>query len=414
MKWLRGIPLVSLFPRRPAQWLGPLAVAAILALAIAALVAVSGVFSFAATTADPAGFAALVHGAFLRSTDHHADQMPAPPATLASPSMIVKGAGYYGTACAHCHGAPGFGQTPIVLAMRPRPQYLPAVAGQFSDRELFRIIKHGVNMSAMPAFPSQHRDDEVWSLVAFVRTLPRMTPAAYRKLAYGDADTLPPVILPPDDHSGSGRRYLANGRDELAPANYRRTAPAIGLDDLALRSDVTGYCSRCHTGNGRARTGGLVPDITMLDRRYFRRALLEFASGKRHSGFMFPVAAQLSSARIDALADYYTAQARRAPTPSRASPSQLALAERIARAGLDNRRTDACSNCHGVPDASPAGYPHIAGQHAGYLAARMRQFRTEAASADDPMATVAHRLDDRAIDAVAAYYAAQPAAALRQ
>ena len=55
-------------------------------------------------------------------------------------------------------------------------QALPSVVGQFTDSELFEIVDHGVKYSAMPSWPTQARDDEVWSMVAFLRQLPAGVP----------------------------------------------------------------------------------------------------------------------------------------------------------------------------------------------------------------------------------------------
>lgn len=405
----RAAHVLRFFPRSPLEWIGPLAAAALAGIALVALVLASGFYSFAASQADPAGLDTIIHSAFMRSTEHHAGGVRT-SAAFGTAADVAKGAGYFGTACAHCHGGPGLGQNPIVLSMRPRPQYLPAVLGQFDDQALFRIVKHGVKMSGMPAFPVQDRDDEVWSVVSFLRALPTLTTAQYRALAYGDADTAKPAPVPALADPFVSRPYPANGGDELAADFYRRTSPAIGFDDVAMRGDVTGYCARCHVDGGRGRAGGAIPDITLLDARYFRHALNQFATGKRHSALMLPVATQLSPAQIDALARWYAAQPKRAATPA-APGADLALGERIAVAGLNARRADACSNCHDLDRASAAAYPTIDGQHAGYLAGRMRQYRASPLSRGNPMPAIARRLDDRAIDAVSAFYGARSPAA---
>jgi mono/diheme cytochrome c family protein len=50
-------------------------------------------------------------------------------------------------------------------------------------RRAFWIIKHGIKMSAMPAWGRTLEDGEIWDLVAFVRKPPSMSPEAYRRLA---------------------------------------------------------------------------------------------------------------------------------------------------------------------------------------------------------------------------------------
>lgn len=42
---------------------------------------------------------------------------------------------------------------------------------QYSDRELFWIVKNGVRLSGMPAFGNVEPDEHIWNLVHYVRTL---------------------------------------------------------------------------------------------------------------------------------------------------------------------------------------------------------------------------------------------------
>src|SRR5690606_25016642 len=50
-------------------------------------------------------------------------------------------------------------------------------------KALFWIVKHGLKYTAMPAWPAQQRDDEVWAVTAFLVRLPELSPRAYRELA---------------------------------------------------------------------------------------------------------------------------------------------------------------------------------------------------------------------------------------
>jgi len=44
---------------------------------------------------------------------------------------------------------------------------------QYSDRELFWIVKNGIRLSGMPAFAKVESDEHIWNLVHYVRTLAR-------------------------------------------------------------------------------------------------------------------------------------------------------------------------------------------------------------------------------------------------
>ncbi|MGH8456557.1 MAG: c-type cytochrome, partial [Stenotrophobium sp.] len=48
-----------------------------------------------------------------------------------------------------------------------------------SPAEEFWMIKHGVKMTAMPAWGPTHDDAKIWGMVAFLQKLPKLTPAQY-------------------------------------------------------------------------------------------------------------------------------------------------------------------------------------------------------------------------------------------
>ena len=70
--------------------------------------------------------------------------------------------------------------------------------------------------------------------------------------------------------------------------------------------------------------------------------------------------------------------------------------------------TQVCSACHGVDGNAPnAQFPKLAGQVSGFTALQLRNYRT--GERPNPiMAAVAKPLKDSQIEAVAAYYGAQP------
>jgi mono/diheme cytochrome c family protein len=58
---------------------------------------------------------------------------------------------------------------------------------------LFWIIKNGIKMTGMASYGAVHSDDEIWTLVAFVQRLPKMTEEQYAKMeqAPGGSDSGP-------------------------------------------------------------------------------------------------------------------------------------------------------------------------------------------------------------------------------
>jgi len=131
-----------------------------------------------------------------RSIAHHAAGL-AVPADLDDPKVILKGAGQYAAMCTGCHLAPGMAESEIRPGLYPRPPVLWHM--HLDPREAFWVIKHGIKMSAMPAWGTSHDDATIWSMVAFLRELPTLTPAEYRAIV---------AKAPPDDDMDPGHMAM--------------------------------------------------------------------------------------------------------------------------------------------------------------------------------------------------------------
>ncbi|HCA27546.1 MAG TPA: cytochrome C [Betaproteobacteria bacterium] len=134
---------------------------------------------------------ALLQTARERSVAHHAATITL-PTNLDDPQLILKGAGQYAAMCIRCHLAPGTKDSELRLGLYPQPPNLSKV--NIDPRKAFWVIKHGLKMSAMPAWGMSHDDATIWSMVAFLRKLPSMTPAQYKEIV---------AKAPPDDDMGA-------------------------------------------------------------------------------------------------------------------------------------------------------------------------------------------------------------------
>ena len=122
-----------------------------------------------------------------RAIAHHARDI-AVPADLASPQRIAAGAGLYAEMCTGCHLGPGVEPSELSQGLYP-PAPALALASTRSAAQQFWIIKHGVKLSAMPAWGRTHDDMLIWDMVAFMRTLPKLTPTQFQEaLASAPAD----------------------------------------------------------------------------------------------------------------------------------------------------------------------------------------------------------------------------------
>ena len=117
-----------------------------------------------------------------RSIGVRARAVEVPP--LEDPKRVMAGAQSYAALCVGCHLAPGVTKSDIRPGLYPHPPNLAQEDTKDTQRA-FWIIKHGIKMSAMPAWGKSLDDAKVWDIVAFVRKMPDMTPETYQELSQG-------------------------------------------------------------------------------------------------------------------------------------------------------------------------------------------------------------------------------------
>ena len=98
-------------------------------------------------------------------------QRPVPEPASGASSLDSGGMTFNGD-CAFCHGQDGRTPSDVGLAMYPRvPSLASPEVQQWSDAELFWIIRNGNRYTGMGAFGKTLTDGEIWDLVRYVRSL---------------------------------------------------------------------------------------------------------------------------------------------------------------------------------------------------------------------------------------------------
>ena len=192
---------------------------------------------------------------------------------------------------------------------------------------------------------------------------------------------------------GAPAAFLACGAG-VAPA------AAGPLDQPGYVKAMT--CSACHGAAGNSRSDA-VPILAGLSPVYFKKAIEDYATGKRVSAEMEPFAKQVKLLGVDEVAAYFAAQ-RRDVTPVKADRSAVERG-RVASAQ--------CAACHGAEgqggqgDPSKLG-PAIAGQPAAYIKNQLLLFKADKRSpGDEPltkMKAILKAIPDETLGDVAAYY----------
>jgi mono/diheme cytochrome c family protein len=192
-----------------------------------------------------------------------------------NPRAVTAGRDAYTGSCAVCHGATGDGKGAFGQATYPTATDLTTHdAIEKSDAELFWITRNGLSFTGMPGFGTQYDDQEIWSIVSYLRLLQAGQPGALT------VPTPSPSQLAQADPQGDGAQrgaaiYFAqncqacHGPIGNAPGNLalrgsgetdairrgRAGMPAYGADRIsdAQLADLEAYL---RTFGGQRQSGG--------------------------------------------------------------------------------------------------------------------------------------------------------------
>lgn len=376
VRWMKAY-LIKARPGRTWLWTTAkyFAAFALLAAIGGFLGAASGLIPITASSGHWAATRWFLQFSKQRSVSTHSIGTEVP--ALDDTRMILRGAGAYETNCSACHGSPSVPRPGVAQHLTPRPPYLPTTLHNWGDAELHYIVKHGIKFTGMPAWPAQRRDDEVWSIVAFIRRLPDLDPKGYQLLANG---------VP-----------VNNGEVSLK-----------GLPEPAgLQPPLTESCVRCHGADGLGR-GSAFPKLAGQNSTYIFNSLQAYANNMRNSGVMGPVSIGLSENEMLELAQYYAALDARSPLVAAFDSEAIERGRRIALEGIPQQRVASCVSCHGPSSHSlnPA-YPSLAGQYSDYLSLQLELFKNGARGGTDYahiMRLTAERLSAQQVRDVTLYY----------
>lgn len=192
-------------------------------------------------------------------------------------------------------------------------------------------------------------------------------------------------------------------------------AQAATTGDASRGAEAAATCTACHQPDGSGKNneqGESWPRLAGLNAEYIAKQLRDYKSGERENATMKSFANMLSDQQILDVARYYSEMT---PTHGQestdASEAVLQRGQMLAERGDWSKYIVSCKSCHG-PENQGAGavFPGIAGQHARYIEAQLKAWQSETRKNDpqDLMGSIAGRLNDEDIQAVAAWLATQP------
>jgi cytochrome c553 len=158
-------------------------------------------------------------------------------------------------------------------------------------------------------------------------------------------------------------------------------------------------CSACHGQAGQS-SSDTIPILAGMTPAYFKKAIADYAAGRRPSPEMEPYAKMTTHFGVDEIAAYFAAQKRKA-TP---------IAVDAASVARGKAASAACAQCHRARGQGGAAklVPALAGQAPGYLKAQLQLFKHDQRSPGDPalrsQKALIQRIPDEALADLAAYY----------
>ena len=165
-------------------------------------------------------------------------------------------------------------------------------------------------------------------------------------------------------------------------------------------------CGACHGPDGNSPAPNF-PKLAGQGERYLTKQMHDIKDGKRTVLEMTGLLTNLSDQDLADLAAYFASQKG---SVGAADPKLVARGEKLFRGGDLEKGLPACTGCHSPNGAgiAAAGFPHLSGQHATYIAKQLTDFRKEEAGrANDGdaaiMRTIARKLSDEDIAAVSSY-----------
>jgi len=210
----------------------------------------------------------------------------------------------------------------------------------------------------------------------------------------------------------SGTAFAADAAPMAAAPETKAEVPGKPKVDLAAgealysNGDATRgvtACITCHGPKGQSAIGTW-PKLSAQHAAYLTKQLKNFKEGTRANPIMMGMAATLTPEDMQNISAFLAKQPiSQGVAQDKAS---IALGQSIYRGGIAAKGVPACAACHSPTGAGiPAQYPLIGGQWAEYSNAQLLAFRECVRTNSSQMTTIASKLSDKEMKAVADYIA---------
>lgn len=182
------------------------------------------------------------------------------------------------------------------------------------------------------------------------------------------------------------------------------TGLAHAAGDATAGQSKAAVCGACHGPDGNSPAPNF-PKLAGQGERYLLKQIHDIKNGDRTVVEMTGILDNLSEQDIADIAAYFSSQKM---SVGAADPELVKRGEALFRGGKLEEGMPACIGCHSPNGAgiAAAGFPHLSGQHATYVAKQLTDFREGNRTNDGDattMRTIAAKLSNKDIEALSSY-----------
>ncbi|MBU1331920.1 MAG: cytochrome c4 [Gammaproteobacteria bacterium] len=182
------------------------------------------------------------------------------------------------------------------------------------------------------------------------------------------------------------------------------TGLAQAAGDAAAGQEKVVVCGACHGPDGNSPAPNF-PKLAGQGERYLLKQLNDIKGGNRVIVEMTGLLDNLSEQDLADIAAYYASQKM---SVGAADPELVKRGEALFRGGKLEEGMPACIGCHSPNGAglAAAGFPHLGGQHATYVAKQLTDFREGNRTNDGDsmiMRGIAAKLSNKDIEALSSF-----------
>lgn len=196
---------------------------------------------------------------------------------------------------------------------------------------------------------------------------------------------------------------FASAADKPAATVKADAAKGATLYDSGDSARGLPACVSCHGAAGNS-TISANPKLSAQVEAYTYKQLMDFTTPNRQNPVMTAYAKMLTDEDKKNVSAYLAGT--NAKQGAARNKDSVELGRKIYRGGIAGTGVAACASCHGANgNGIPAQFPRLAGQHQDYTVAQLQAFKGGARKNSVQMTTLAKRMSDDEMKAVADYIA---------